>query len=165
MSLYCAIGSPDSDLGPHLQELFSEALAKLGRRANVLAVPPDQSREHSRAGLLTRYACDFYGDKLKAILPAIGTHSPMRPEQIEHMFPGVPSNLFRVHNWRTDIETLGEIPAEYIREQSEGKLDYAWPAQVNRLISKGGFDLILSIGQVVPHEVVGMANYTKNILV
>jgi len=30
---------------------------------------------------------------------------------------------------------------------------------------EGGFDLILSIGQVVPHEVVGMANYNKNILV
>ena len=27
------------------------------------------------------------------------------------------------------------------------------------------FDLILSIGQVVPHEVTGMSNYTKNILV
>jgi nickel-dependent lactate racemase len=36
---------------------------------------------------------------------------------------------------------------------------------VNRLISQGGFDLILSIGQVVPHEVIGMANYNKNILV
>jgi nickel-dependent lactate racemase len=81
------------------------------------------------------------------------------------MFPGVPQELFRVHNWRTEIETLGEVPAEFIREQSEGKLDYAWPAQVNRLIAQGGFDLILSIGQVVPHEVIGMANYTKNILV
>jgi len=36
---------------------------------------------------------------------------------------------------------------------------------VNRLIVRGGFDLILSIGQVVPHEVIGMANYNKNILV
>jgi nickel-dependent lactate racemase len=63
------------------------------------------------------------------------------------------------------VETLGEVPAEFIREQSEGKLNYAWPAQVNRLISQGGFDLILSIGQVVPHEVIGMANYNKNILV
>ncbi len=70
-----------------------------------------------------------------------------------------------MHNWRTDIETLGEIPAEFIREQSEGKLDYSWPAQVNKLISSGGFDLILSIGQVVPHEVIGMANFTKNILI
>jgi nickel-dependent lactate racemase len=81
------------------------------------------------------------------------------------MFAAVPQDLFKVHNWRTDIETLGEIPAEFIREQSEGKLDYSWPAQVNKLISSGGFDLILSIGQVVPHEVIGMANFTKNILI
>jgi len=60
---------------------------------------------------------------------------------------------------------LGEVPAEFILEQSEGKLNYAWPAQVNRLIANGGFDLILSVGQVVPHEVIGMANYNKNILV
>jgi nickel-dependent lactate racemase len=89
----------------------------------------------------------------------------MRPDQLTHMFGDVPQDLFRVHNWRTDIVTLGEVPAEFIHEQSEGKLNYAWPAQVNSLIAHGGFDLILSIGQVVPHEVIGMANYTKNILV
>jgi len=89
----------------------------------------------------------------------------MQSAQIEHMFPGVPQDLFHVHNWRTDVETLGEVPAEFIQEQSEGKLDFAWPAQINRLISQGGFDLILSIGQVVPHEVIGMANYNKNILI
>ncbi len=90
---------------------------------------------------------------------------PCAPIRLRTCLARVPQELFRVHNWRTDIETLGEIPAAYIREQSEGKLDYAWPAQVNRLISQGGFDLILSIGQVVPHEVIGMANYTKNILI
>ena len=166
MSLYCAVGSLDTDISPQqLNDLLAESLSKLGPRNKVLAVPPDQSREHSRAGELTRYAWQYYGDRLKAILPALGTHTAMRPDQISHMFGDVPQDLFRVHNWRTDIETLGEIPAEYIREQSEGKLNYAWPAQVNKLISQGGFDLILSIGQVVPHEVIGMANYTKNILV
>jgi nickel-dependent lactate racemase len=166
MSLYCATGSVDTDLSPQqLNDLLVESLAKLGDRKNVLAVPPDQSREHSRAGELTGYIYKHYGDKLKAVLPAIGTHTPMRPDQIEHMFPSVPQNLFKVHNWRTDIETLGEVPSAFVREQSEGKLDYAWPAQVNKLISSGGFDLILSIGQVVPHEVIGMANFTKNILI
>lgn len=165
MSLYCAHGGVDADLTPHLKELLGEALAKLGPRHNVLVVPPDQSREHSRAGELTRYTFEHYGEDLKAVLPALGTHTPMRPDQIANMFGNMPQNLFHAHNWRTDIETLGEIPADYIREQSEGKLDYAWPAQVNRLISQGGFDLILSIGQVVPHEVIGMANYTKNILI
>ncbi|HLI02677.1 MAG TPA: lactate racemase domain-containing protein [Terracidiphilus sp.] len=166
MSLYCAQGSVDTDLSPEqLKSLFTEALIRLGDRRKVLIVPPDQSREHSRAGELTRYAWQHYGDRVKAVLPAIGTHVPMRPDQIAHMFSGVPQELFRVHNWRTEIETLGEVPAEYIREQSEGKLNYSWPAQVNKLISQGGFDLILSIGQVVPHEVIGMANYTKNILI
>jgi len=166
MSLYSATGSVDTDLTPRqLKDLLSEGLAKLGERKNVLAVPPDQSREHSRAGELTVYAGEYYGDRLKAILPALGTHTAMRPDQLSHMFPGMDQSLFRVHSWRTDVETLGEVPSEFIREQSEGKLSYAWPAQVNRLISQGGFDLILSIGQVVPHEVIGMANYTKNILV
>jgi len=166
MSVYCTVGSEETDLSSdELKALLTDALSRLGRRSNVLAVPPDQTREHSRAGELTNIAWRFYGDSLKAVLPALGTHSAMRPDQLTHMFGDVPQDLFRVHNWRTDVVTLGEVPAGFIREQSEGKLNYAWPAQVNRLIANGGFDLILSIGQVVPHEVIGMANYTKNILV
>jgi len=166
MSLYCAIGSVDTDLTPHqLNDLLVQGLAKLGPRNKVLAVPPDQTRVHSRAGELTRYAWQYYGDRLRAVLPALGTHAPMNPEQIAHMYGDMPLDLFKVHNWRTEIETLGEVPAEFIREQSEGMLSYVWPAQVNKLISRGDFDLILSIGQVVPHEVIGMANYNKNILV
>jgi nickel-dependent lactate racemase len=166
MSLYLATGSETTDLSlAELDELLRESLGKLGRRDRVLAVPPDASRLHSRAGELTRLAWLYYGDRLKAVLPAIGTHTPMPPEQLARMFGEVPQHLFKVHNWRTGIETLGEIPAEFIHEVSDGRLNFAWPAQVNKLISHGGFDLILSIGQVVPHEVMGMANYTKNILI
>ena len=166
MSLYLSTGSSTTELTPdQLKELLFQALDALGPRKRVLAVPPDQTRAHSRAGDLTRYAYEYYGDKLQAILPALGTHSAMSPASLTRMFGEVPHSLFRVHNWRTDIETLGEVPSEFIREQSEGKLDYAWPAQVNRLITQGGFDLVLSIGQVVPHEVIGMANFNKNILI
>ena len=165
MSVYCAAGGVENDLLPQLQDLLVESLGKLGQRNRVLIVPPDQSRVHSRAGDLARYASQYYGDRLQAVLPALGTHAAMRSDQITRMFGAMPQTLFRVHNWRTDVDTLGEVPAEFIHEQSEGKLNYAWPAQVNRLITQGGFDLILSIGQVVPHEVIGMANYNKNILV
>jgi nickel-dependent lactate racemase len=165
MSLYCATGGPDSDLLPQLKDLLRESLAKLGARKRVLAVPPDYSRVHSRSGDLTRYAWEYYGDRLQAVLPALGTHTAMRSDQITCMFGNLPQELFCVHNWRTDVETIGEVPAEFIHQQSEGKLNYSWPAQVHRLITQGGFDLILSIGQVVPHEVIGMANYNKNILV
>jgi nickel-dependent lactate racemase len=166
VSLYCAKGSVTTDLSSlQLKNLVVENLAKLGKRDSVLALPPDQTREHSRAGELTRYAWEFLGNRLKAVLPALGTHAPMQPGQIAHMFGDMPLDLFRVHNWRTDIETLGEVPADFIQEQSEGKLNYPWPVQVNRLLPYGRFDLILSIGQVVPHEVIGMANYNKNVLV
>jgi nickel-dependent lactate racemase len=166
MSLYCATGGVETDLSSRqLNDLLTQSLMQLGARKSVLVVPPDQSRAHSHAGELTNYAWKYYGDHLKAVLPALGTHTAMRPAQIADMFPEVPEQLFRVHNWRTDVETLGEVPAEFIHQQSEGKLNFPWPAQVNRLISRGDFDLILSIGQVVPHEVTGMANYNKNLLV
>jgi nickel-dependent lactate racemase len=166
MSLYCAVGGADVDLsGPQLNDLLDESLAKLGQPKRVLAVPPDITRLHSQAGVLTQAAARYYGERLKAVLPALGTHAPMQPAQIRHMFGEMPQSLFLVHNWRTDIVTLGEVPAEFIREQSEGRLNFAWPAQVNRNLVEGGFDLILSIGQVVPHEVIGMANHNKNILV
>ena len=89
----------------------------------------------------------------------------MTNEEITKMYPGVPINLFRVHNWRKDLITLGEVPSEFVNEVSEGKVNYTWPAQVNKLLVEGNYDLIFSIGQVVPHEVVGMANYNKNIFV
>ena len=166
MALFCAQGGVNADLSPQeIGEMLAESLGKLGRRERVLAVPPDITRLHSRAGDLTCAVWTQFGDRLKAVLPAIGTHAPMTTAQLDHMYPGIPHDLFRVHNWRTDVETLGEVPAEFIRQQSEGKLNVAWPAQTNKLISRGEFDLILSIGQVVPHEVIGMANYNKNILV
>ena len=142
-----------------------EALDKLGKRKKVLAVPPDITRFYSRAGELTFMAWQYYGNRLTDVLPAVGTHSPMTEDEIRKMYGQTPLNLFRKYNWRNDTVTLGVVPAEFIREVSEGKLDYDWPAQVNKLLVEGGFDLILSIGQVVPHEVIGMANYNKNIFV
>jgi len=166
MSLYFSRGSATAELSSSdLRQGLEEALAKLGERRNVIAVPPDFTRYHSLAGELTRYARHYYGDRLTAILPALGTHVAMTPDEISRMFGDVPHDLFRVHDWRGGLVTLGEAPASFVREISEGKLDFSWPAQVDQLLVSGGFDLILSIGQVVPHEVIGMANYNKNIFV
>ncbi|MEW6652327.1 MAG: lactate racemase domain-containing protein [Bacteroidota bacterium] len=148
-----------------LREGLFTALEKLGLKEKVLAVPPDFTRFHSQAGVLTRIAYKYYGENLTDILPALGTHAAMNDKEIDKMFGDLPKKIFRIHNWRSDLQTLGEVPSEFIYEVSEEKLNYSWPAQVNKLLAVGNFDLILSIGQVVPHEVVGMANYTKNIFV
>jgi nickel-dependent lactate racemase len=166
VSLYLAHGDAQTAISStELRALLFAALDQLGERRRVLVVPPDITRLHSRAGQLTRYAWEYYGDRLAAILPALGTHAAMQADQLTRMFGNVPQSLFHIHNWRTDIETIGEVPAEFICQQSEGKLNYSWPAQINRLLLRGDFDLILSVGQVVPHEVIGMANYNKNILI
>jgi nickel-dependent lactate racemase len=164
--LYYARGSKNEALTPaDIKQGLNEAFAKLGQKKKVLALPPDFTRFHSFAGMLTEMAWEYYGDKMTDIMPALGTHTAMTSEQISKMFGKTPASLFRVHDWRNDVVTVGEIPAEFVKQQSEGKVEYSWPAQVNKLLVNGNFDLILSIGQVVPHEVIGMANYNKNIFV
>jgi nickel-dependent lactate racemase len=159
-------GSPravltDEDLRSALHGVFD----KLGPRKKVLAIPPDFTRFHSRAGRLTELSWEYYRNRLTEVLPALGTHAPMTTREISRMFGKVPAKLFRVHDWRHEVVTLGEVPAGFLEEVSGGRVSYPWPAQVNRLVAEGKHDLILSPGQVVPHEVIGMANYNKNIFV
>jgi len=166
MSTFFSHGSAETEMTANqIREGFFGALETLGSRKKVIAIPPDFTRFHSKAGELTELAWEFFADRLTDVLPALGTHKAMSDEQITTMFGDVPRELFRVHDWRNDVVSLGEVPAEFIHQVSEGKLDYTWPAQVNRILLEGGYDLILSIGQVVPHEVVGMANGSKNIFI
>jgi len=165
MLLYSRGSESDVLYEEDLKKGLTEAFLKLGMKKKVLAIPPDFTRFHSHAGILTRLTWEYYKEKLTDILPALGTHTAMTEQEIKTMFGNTPLNLFRVHDWRKDVVTLGEVPPEFIYQQSEGKLDYPWKAQVNRLLVEGKYDLILSLGQVVPHEVIGMANYNKNILV
>lgn len=164
--IYYQEGSENTVIGQNeLEKGLYTALDKLGSRKKVLVIPPDCTRFHSRAGEITSLLYKYYKTDLKDILPALGTHEPMTGEQIDEMFPGIPGELFRIHNWRKDVVTVGTVPGKYISEITGGALDYSWPAQLNKLVFSGGHDLILSVGQVVPHEVIGMANYNKNLFV
>ncbi len=133
----------------------------------VLLIPPDYTRMYSGAGDITRLYYDLLKDTCEIdILPALGTHVPMTKEECTAFFgPEVPFERVRVHNWKTDVEKIGEVPAEFVSEVSEGLVNSKIDVEVNRLLLDPSYDLIISIGQVVPHEVVGMANYSKNIFV
>ena len=148
-----------------LKDALKEIFNKLGVRRKVLALPPDFTRFHSFAGIITEMAWEHYGMAMTDVMPTLGTHSPMSDIEISKMFGKIPQSLFRAHDWRNDVVTIGSVSAEYIKQVSEGKLNYDWKVQVNKLLVEGDYDLILSIGQVVPHEVIGMANHNKNIFV
>jgi len=164
--MYYQTGSESHELSANdLKKGLFEALDKIGQRNKVLAIPPDYTRFPSRAGELTEFTWQYFGERLTDVLPALGTHTPMTVQQISDMFGALPQSLIREHNWRSDVVNVGEVPAEFVKKVTSGAVDFPWPAQVNKLLVEGNFDLILSIGQVVPHEVVGMANYDKNIFV
>jgi nickel-dependent lactate racemase len=159
-------GSARASIGlEQAREGLFAALERLGPRKKVLIVPPDATRFHSLAGPLAEAAWEYYGQNLRDVLPATGTHVPMTSGEIAAMFGRVPAGLFRVHDWRRDIATLGTVPGDLVYEVSEGRIFYDIPMEVNRLVAEGGHDLIVSVGQVVPHEVAGMAGHAKNIFV
>jgi nickel-dependent lactate racemase len=164
--IYFGTGSEKSVLGSEdLKNGLFIALKKLGNRKKVLVVPPDFTRFHSGAGEITSVIYQYYKENLKDVLPAIGTHTPMTDSELEEMYKGIPKSLFRIHDWRNDVVTTGFVPGKLVSQITNGMLDYPWPAQINKLIKNGAHDLILSVGQVVPHEVMGMANYNKNLFV
>jgi nickel-dependent lactate racemase len=164
--MYAERGSVRDDISSkELVELVRQSLKALGAARRVVAVPPDITRVHSQAGAITDIVYRELGSRLGAVLPALGTHAPMSDEEIRSMYPGTPRSLFRVHDWRKDPVELDRIPASFVREVGEGVVDYDYPVQANKMLTDGSFDAIISIGQVVPHEVIGLANHAKNIFV
>ena len=149
--------------------LIQEALLKLGGiPKKILVIPPDITRLHSNAGELTRILYELWdaaNGTTFDILPAIGTHAPMTETQIDEMYGDLPKATYHVHHWRTGLYHFGEVPSEFIREVSGGKLDYSIPVAVNRRLVERDYELIISVGQVIPHEVIGIANGFKNVLV
>ncbi len=133
----------------------------------VLLLPPDYTRMYSGAGKITAAYYEMLKDTCDVdIMPALGTHEPMTREECLAFFgEGVPFEKIIVHNWRKDVVKIGEVPAEFVNEVSEGLVNTKIDVEVNKLIVDKSYDLIISVGQVVPHEVVGMANYSKNIFV
>ena len=133
----------------------------------VLIIPPDFTRIHSNAGFITNV---YYHELINRgcqvdILPALGTHVPVTEEQARVMFGDIPYEKFIPHNWRKDVMKIGEVPADYLERITEGLWHDPVSVEINRLVMDESYDLIISPGQVVPHEVIGMANHSKNLFV
>ena len=133
----------------------------------VLVIPPDFTRFHSNAGFITEslYSLLTARGVEVDVMPALGTHVPVTETQWKAMFGSVPFDRMIVHNWRTDVVKLGDIPAEVVAEISDGLWKKPLAVELNRRLVDGSYDLIVSPGQVVPHEVIGMANHAKNLFV
>ncbi len=162
-----ADGLSNDEIAKTLEDALAAWEAEKGPVRNALVIPPDFTRFHSNAGFVTQVFYRLLTAKGANVdvLPALGTHVPVSPEQWPVMFGDIPYSRMIVHNWRTDVVKLGEVPADEIRRISGGLWTDPVDVEVNRLLMDEKYDLIVSPGQVVPHEVIGMANHAKNIFV
>lgn len=145
---------------------WNDACGADGKRC-VLAIVPDFTRFFSNAGLITNtiyHWCLNHDVRFEA-LEALGTHVPMTKAELSEMYGDIPFSCFHSHDWRKDVVKIGEVPSEYLREITEGLWTDAVSVEINRLVLDPKFSLIISVGQVVPHEVIGMANHSKNLFV
>lgn len=154
------------------REAIQAAVRHAGDTSRTLVLPPDGSRPHSGAGTLTRILYEEIGGSgTFHVMPALGTHRPMGREELRQTFgETIPLQAFKEHKWRKDLVRLGTVPSEYVHGVSEGALrdavpDFDIPVEISKRLVQGGYSAIFSIGQVVPHEVAGMANGVKNVLV
>lgn len=148
-----------------IKAALKASLDSLGELKKVLIIPPDITRLNAHAGPITCMLWDLLPDAEIDIMPALGTHMPMTKEEVDFMFPGLPFERFLEHDWRNDIVKIGEVPADFVSEVSEERMQQSIDVELNKRILDPSYDLIISVGQVVPHEVVGMANYSKNLFV
>ncbi len=144
--------------------LIEEAEKKITKSIKkVLLLPPDITRYHSGAGKLTETIYELLPERCKVdVIPTLGQHVPHTDEENKWMFGSIPPKRFHVHDWRSGCKNIGEVSADYVKEVSEGKADWPIPIEINRMVIEDNYDLIINIGHVVPHEVLGFANHNKN---
>ena len=158
---------PEGLTETQVRHALSEMLGSLpSPPRKVLLVPPDYTRMHSYAGIIARLVWEQLEPACRVdILPALGTHVAMSREEWAAMYAGIPFERMLLHHWRDEVVHIGDIPGSFVHEVSGKKMDSSIPVEINRHLLDSSYDLILSIGQVVPHEVAGMANHAKNILI
>jgi nickel-dependent lactate racemase len=164
-----AVGGSTADVSRDELAAFARDLAAavVGTGArSVLLVPPDQTRLHSRAGEIVAQLAGLLESQVERVdvMPALGTHRPLGPAECKLMFGDAidPARLLH-HRWRDDVTTVGELPAGEVDEVVGRFLGLALPFAVNRALVDGSYDLVVSVGQVVPHEVAGFGGYTKHV--
>jgi nickel-dependent lactate racemase len=128
----------------------------------ILLLPPDLTRAHSRAGYLTELIYKAFPDADIQVIPTLGQHVPHTPEENRWMFGDIPNERIHAHDWRNGCTAVGTIPASLVKETTDGAADWEIPVALNSMLMEEPWDLILNIGHVVPHEVLGFANHNKN---
>ena len=149
-----------------IEQTLTEAKDRLGITAysRVLLLPPDITRAHAGVGWMTEHFYNLLTEQGADVhlIPTLGQHVPHTPEDNRWMFGSIPEERIHVHDWKDGVTHVGTVPAEFVKEQTGGAVDWEIPIDLNTMTVTQDWDLIINIGHVVPHEVLGFANHNKN---
>jgi nickel-dependent lactate racemase len=157
----------DAQIAECCSRLLTEARTRMGvALRRVLLLPPDLTRAHSGAGriteLLYRELTDGPDKAFVEVIPTLGQHIPHTPAENKWMFGSIPEERIFAHDWREGCTRVSVIPAGIVAETTEGVADWEIPVDLNTKLMDEQWDLIINVGHVVPHEVLGFANHNKN---
>ena len=151
-----------------LKTLMDQTVAEARRRIcakpkRVLLLPPDITRAHSGVGRLTEMLYHAFAAEADVqVIPTLGQHVPHTAEDNRFMFGSIPHEKIHAHDWRDGCVRIGEVSADFVKESCGGVADWPLPVWLNRSLLEEKWDLIINVGHVVPHEVLGFANHNKN---
>ena len=138
----------------------------------VLFLVPDHTRS-CPLDLMFRLVYERLADRVAALdfLVALGTHPPLSREQILHRV-GISPEAYRQqyakarffnHAWDdpAQLTEVGRLERDEVREISDGLFELDVAVTCNRKVAE--YDLLVILGPVFPHEVVGFSGGNKYI--
>lgn len=161
----------DALTGEQIKEAARRLVAEAQERIapslkRVLLLPPDLTRAHSGVGKVTEWVYqEIMAREPQArvrVIPTLGQHVPHTEAENKWMFGSIPNEMILPHDWRNGVSHVGDIPASLVEETTGGVADWAIPVDLNSTLMDEPWDLIVNLGHVVPHEVLGFANHNKN---
>jgi len=150
-----------------LEEIVKESLKDFSSVKKVLLIHPDYTRTDFTDKLIPFIYQELKNKGMKQIdsLNAGGTHREMTTEEIRSKL-GLPNQINFTHFYNHEyndpqqLMTVGEIPAIFVAEKTQGELSQSIPVVVNKLITED-YDLIIALSGTLPHEAAGYAGGLK----
>ncbi len=162
-----AASIPEHEVQAAAARLVDEAQRRIAPSLKrVLLLPPALTPRHSGSGKVTEW---IYREVIRRepgahvrVIPTLGQHQPHTEAENKWMFGSIPNDIILPHDWRNGVSHVGVIPGEVVHKTTGGAADWPIPVDINSTLMDETWDLIVNIGHVVPHEVLGFANHNKN---
>ena len=150
-----------------LEEIVKEGLKDFSSVKKVLIIHADYTRTDFTDKLIPLIYQELKNRGTKQVdsLNAGGTHRAMTEKEIRVKL-GLSNKINFTHFYNHEynnpqqLVTVGEIPASFVTEKTQGELFRSIPVVVNKLITED-YDLIIALSGTLPHESAGYAGGLK----